>query len=103
MEKKNDDTLFGIDKIRPHVGNVSEATILKYKREYPSFPMRKLRGIWVANKEAIVDWFRSFCMGEIEEEDGQNAPKKQKQAKKSPGLTKPNRKAKAAKKALESC
>lgn len=72
--EKNNETVFGINSIRPLVGNHSEATILKWKREYPSFPIRKLRGVWVANKEAIVEWFRKFCMGEVEpSEDGKGS------------------------------
>jgi hypothetical protein len=78
---KNDETLFGINNIKPLVGGHSESTILKWKREYPSFPIRKLRGVWVANRELLVDWFRRFCMGDIEDSPVDGGCNHKKQAK----------------------
>lgn len=59
------DTLFGVAAIRPHVGGASESTIMKWKIEYPTFPIRKLGGVWVANRETLVEWFRNFCLGKV--------------------------------------
>lgn len=87
---KNDETLFGINSIRPFVGNHSESTILKWKREYPSFPIRKLRGVWVANRDVLVEWFRLFCSGKVEISGyGKVSAKK---SKKSAGASKSKKK-----------
>lgn len=82
--------LIGINAIRPHVGNLSDATILKLKREHPDFPIRKLRGQWVSEVETITKWFRAFSEGKIT--SGQT-PDPEKKVKKAP-----KRKAKRVKK-----
>ena len=35
----------------------TEASVLQLWRDY-SFPMKKILGIWVADKDAIVEWYR---------------------------------------------
>lgn len=64
MAKEKKPTLIGIDNIRPVVGNASYVTILKWKREYPSFPIRRLGGIWVGDREQIASWFALYSNGE---------------------------------------
>jgi hypothetical protein len=59
--------LIGISEIRPRVGNASEATILNWKRSYPSFPIRKLGNQWVTEEDQLVEWFRLFCTDRLDE------------------------------------
>ena len=59
--------LIGIDSIKPYVGNVSDATILKWKSEYPSFPIKKLKGQWVSESGELENWFKLFCTERLEE------------------------------------
>ena len=56
-----EEILVGITEIAPHVGNVSNVTILKWKQEYDDFPIRKLGGQWVSEKAKLVEWFQRFC------------------------------------------
>ena len=58
--------LIGIDRIKPHVGNVSDATIPKWKSQYASFPIKKLNGQWVSESGELENWFRLFCAGRID-------------------------------------
>jgi len=62
---KNNNILYGMDKIRPVVGNATEVTIMKWHREYDSFPLRKLGGQWVSHREELNSWWRAFVLGEI--------------------------------------
>ena len=59
--------LIGIDRIKPYVGNVSDATILKWKSQYASFPIRKLKGQWVSESSELEKWFQQFCTGRVDE------------------------------------
>ena len=68
--------LVGINQIKPHVGNVSESTILRWKREYDSFPIRKLRGQWVGEESEITEWFRNFIKGDIDFDDNKKQTQK---------------------------
>ena len=58
--------LIGILEIKKRVGGVSEATILKWKREYSTFPMQKLTGQWVSESETLDRWFALFCSDQLE-------------------------------------
>lgn len=53
----NNDILIGIKAIQPVLGGASEDTILKWKREYPSMPMRKIKGQWTTMREEMVRWW----------------------------------------------
>jgi hypothetical protein len=64
MPEKND-ILYGMDKIRPVLGNVSENTVLKWKREYASFLIRKLCGQWVSPCDELSAWWREYVLGKI--------------------------------------
>ena len=66
------DILYGMERIRPVVGGATEATILKWKREYDDFPIRKLGGQWVSYRTVLKAWFRKFAMGEIGPPAGKN-------------------------------
>ena len=59
--------LIGISQIRPKVGNACEATILRWKKEYASFPMRKLGNQWVSESGELENWFKLFCTGQFAE------------------------------------
>jgi hypothetical protein len=59
--------LMGIAQIRPKVGNANEATILGWKKSYPSFPIRKLGNQWVSEEDQLVEWFRLFCTDRLDE------------------------------------
>lgn len=62
---KNNNILYGMEQIRPVVGNATEVTIMKWHREYDSFPMRKLGGQWVSHREELNIWWRAFVQGNI--------------------------------------
>ena len=67
MKKNRDqDILIGIKAIRPVLGNVSEATILKWKREYPSMPMRKIKGQWTTTRNEMIRWWNFFVTDNLE-------------------------------------
>jgi len=59
--------LIGILEIKKRVGGVSESTILKWKREYQTFPMQKLGGQWVSESDTLDRWFGLFCCDRLEE------------------------------------
>ena len=63
----NGTLLTGIKQISAAVNGYSENTIMRWKREYPSFPIRKLCGVWVGDRAAIVAWFRAFSEDALEE------------------------------------
>lgn len=61
---KDNDILYGMEQIRPVVGGASEVTVIAWKRDYPDFPIRKLRGQWVSHRSELADWWRRFVSGE---------------------------------------
>ncbi|WP_054031004.1 hypothetical protein [Desulfatitalea tepidiphila] len=62
----NDDILIGIKEIQPVLGGASESTILKWKREFPSMPMRKIKGQWTTMREEMVHWWSYFVTDNLE-------------------------------------
>jgi hypothetical protein len=69
MQESENNILCGINNIRPILGNASEHTIMKWKREYQSFPIRKLGGQWVSHRTELVEWFRRLAAGDFENKD----------------------------------
>lgn len=65
-EKKDQEILIGIKAIQLVLGGVSEDTILKWKREYPSMPMRKIKGQWTTTREEMVRWWGFFVTDKLE-------------------------------------
>jgi hypothetical protein len=53
--------LIGIENIRPRLGGKTLATIMKWKVEYSSLPIQKLKGQWVAESSALDEWFAYFA------------------------------------------
>jgi len=67
MGKNNsDDILTGIKAIQPVLGGASEDTILKWKREFPSMPMRKIKGQWTTTREEMVCWWSYLVTDNLE-------------------------------------
>lgn len=62
-----DTILYGMNKIQPVVGNASCVTVLKWKREYEDFPIRKLGGQWVSDRRLLAEWWRNFVLSETGE------------------------------------
>ena len=56
MSKKSDDLLNGMKEIRGYLSR-SEATILKWHREY-DLPIKKIgvNGVWVASRKKLDTW-----------------------------------------------
>ncbi|MCP4747999.1 MAG: helix-turn-helix domain-containing protein [Desulfobacteraceae bacterium] len=61
----NKDMLFGMDEICPILRNVSQATVLKWYRQYEDLPIRKLGGQWVSTRKQLNQWLEKFVAGEI--------------------------------------
>lgn len=51
--------LSGIEEIRPHVGNVSESTIMNWRIQYESFPLFRRNGIWCAYLDDLQFWYKT--------------------------------------------
>ena len=64
--KKDQEILIGIKAIQPILGGVSEDTILKWKREFPSMPMRKINGQWATTRDEMVRWWGYFVTDNLE-------------------------------------
>ncbi len=65
-EKIDKEILIGIKAIQPVLGGASEDTILKWKREYPSMPMRKIKGQWATTRDEMVRWWGFFVTDNLE-------------------------------------
>jgi len=65
-KQNNDDILIGIKAIQHVLGGASENTILKWKIEYPSMPMRKIKGQWTTTREEMVRWWSYFVADNLE-------------------------------------
>ena len=65
-KQKNGEILVGIKAIQPVLGGVSEDTILRWKREYPSMPIRKIKGQWTTTRDEMVRWWSFFVTDNIE-------------------------------------
>lgn len=59
--------LIGVSQIRPVLGGVGDATILKYIREYPTIPIKKIGGQWTAHRGELRRWWRYFCTDNLSE------------------------------------
>lgn len=58
--------LNGMKEISAAVGR-SEASVLDIKRHYPSMPMRKMGRVWTSERAALLEWWHSYAMGEVQE------------------------------------
>lgn len=57
---KATDVLFGMKAICDHLGR-SEATVLKFCREYDDFPVKKEnRTGYISSRSKLEEWFREF-------------------------------------------
>jgi hypothetical protein len=61
-------TLSGMKAIQEHCRAINlpsaEATVLQMIRQ-SGFPARKLGGIWMADREAVTKWLKSYTSEEI--------------------------------------
>lgn len=44
--------------------NLSEATLLSYKRQYPGMPMNKVGGLWFGAPDRLEAFFRDLATGD---------------------------------------
>lgn len=58
QEKRNGNNLIGMKEICQVLG-VSEATALKWHREY-EMPIKKVDGIWIGSRKKLDEWFVKF-------------------------------------------
>ena len=56
-KKDESDVLFGMKSICEYLDGISEATALKFHREF-DLPIKKLGGIWQGSKAKINEWSR---------------------------------------------
>lgn len=57
------DVLFGITSICKFLG-VSEATVVKWMREYEDFPIKKMEGgMYIGSRSELNKWFREQIRG----------------------------------------
>ncbi|RKY08154.1 MAG: hypothetical protein DRP56_04580 [Planctomycetota bacterium] len=66
QSKKDTDILIGMDQIRPVLNNISEATVIRIKRDFENFPIKKLRGQWVSSRKKLEDWWWWYLESEEE-------------------------------------
>jgi len=59
--------LIGILEIQKYIGNVSERTLMEWKRMHESFPIEKLGAQWASETRSIDLWFRFLCCGRLDE------------------------------------
>lgn len=62
--------LRGITQIRKVLGDLSEASVLKIKRQYPNMPMRKTvadGGIWMAHRKELEEFFALWVQDKADE------------------------------------
>ena len=60
-EVESSDVLVGMKAICNFL-NMSDATVLKYCREYDDFPVKK-NGVYVSSRTNLNNWFRAFVAG----------------------------------------
>jgi len=56
--------LIGLKSIS-YILNVSDETIIKYMRDYDSFPVRKIRGSYTAEEKQLISWWVAYCNGTL--------------------------------------
>lgn len=57
---KATDVLFGMKAICDYLGR-SDATVLKFCREYDDFPVRKENGSgYISSRSRLDEWFKAF-------------------------------------------
>lgn len=65
--KCDDQILVGIRNIQPLLGNSSEATIIKWKVQYPSMPMVKIGGQWTTYRDEMRLWWRALVTDRLDD------------------------------------
>lgn len=60
-EVEQSDVLVGMKAICNFL-NLSDATVLKYHREYDDFPLKK-NGVYVSSRSKLNAWFQVFVAG----------------------------------------
>lgn len=77
MEQTNYKSLIGMKEIQEYCRSIglpsSTDTILSYIREY-GLPARKLKNIWAADRESIVNWYKRFVDGDPRESEPSPPP-----------------------------
>jgi hypothetical protein len=58
MSKAEEPILVGMKQIQQVLGGASEATVLRWRREYDNMPMRKIMGQWTSHREDLRRWWR---------------------------------------------
>jgi len=58
MSKPEEDILIGMKQIQCVLGGASESTIIRWKQQYPSMPMKKNLGQWTSSREELCRWWR---------------------------------------------
>lgn len=57
---KATDVLFGMKAISGYLGR-SEATVLKFSREYDDFPVKKENGSgYISSRSRLDEWFKEY-------------------------------------------
>jgi hypothetical protein len=56
------DLLSGMKSICQHLNGISEATVLKWYREY-DLPIRKAGGVWIGSRKKMDQWSADFVGG----------------------------------------
>lgn len=58
--------MIGVKAIQRVLGGASEATVLKWRREYPTMPIKKLGGQLTAHRGELERWFLAYVTDELE-------------------------------------